>query len=150
MVGEKDGHLYHIWQKERDKVWNGWDDLGPLNPTSAFKGQPGIMLDEHGWWQAFAVREGDTQRHTHTQSHTHTHTHSHTLVLLFLPPPPPPPPQLNSSGLVSRYVQSPLKFSLSPEAVAYGKNVTVSWAIPSDEATHMDWIGGLYDDVIIM
>lgn len=102
VVGEKDGHLYHIWQKERDKVWNGWDDLGPLNPASAFKGQPGIMLDEHGWWQAFA---------------------------------------LNSSGLVSRYVQSPLKFSLSPEAVAYGKNVTVSWAIPSDEATHMDWIG---------
>ena len=70
---------------------------------------------------------------------------------LFLPPPfpllslspLPPPSQLNSSGLVSRYLQNPLKFVLSTDSAQFNHNVTVSWAIPKDEATHQDWIGQL-------
>ena len=49
--------------------------------------------------------------------------------------------QLNSSGLVSRYLQNPLKFVLSTDTAQFNHNVTVSWAIPKDEATHEDWIG---------
>ncbi len=42
---------------------------------------------------------------------------------------------------IGRYKQTPLSFSLSPTVVEFGRNVTVSWAIPMDEATHKDWIG---------
>ncbi len=28
-----------------------------------------------------------------------------------------------------------------PSKVAFGTNVTVSWNVPKDEATHTDWIG---------
>ena len=34
-----------------------------------------------------------------------------------------------------------LLFSLSTDKVVYDHNVTVTWAIPDDEATHKDWIG---------
>ena len=49
--------------------------------------------------------------------------------------------QMNTSSLVSRYTQRPLSFSLSKSSLAFGDNVTASWSIPKDEATHMDWIG---------
>ena len=29
----------------------------------------------------------------------------------------------------------------TPTKVAFGTNVTVSWSVPKDEATHQDWIG---------
>ena len=51
--------------------------------------------------------------------------------------------QLNSNLSVARYVQSPLSFTLSTTTVVYDHNVTVTWAIPEDEATHKDWIGQL-------
>ena len=28
-----------------------------------------------------------------------------------------------------------------PSKAAFGSNVTVSWSVPKDEATHQDWIG---------
>ena len=31
--------------------------------------------------------------------------------------------------------------SASPEQVKYGGEVTVSWLVPVDEATGMDWVG---------
>ena len=40
-----------------------------------------------------------------------------------------------------RYQQKPLSFTVAPTTVDFDKNVTVSWAIPKDEATHKDWIG---------
>ena len=43
--------------------------------------------------------------------------------------------------MLTRFREQPLKFTLSPEDVAFDKNVTVTWAIPKDQATHMDWIG---------
>ena len=49
--------------------------------------------------------------------------------------------QLNSSDSVSHFVQTPLQFSLSTDRIAFDHNVTVTWAIPKDEATHKDWIG---------
>ena len=54
-VGASDKHLYHIWQLERDSSWSDWDDIGMLSPSSGFASLPYIMLDVHGWWQAFAV-----------------------------------------------------------------------------------------------
>ena len=54
-VGASDKHLYHIWQLERDSSWSDWEDIGTLSPSSGFASQPAIILDEHSWWQAFAV-----------------------------------------------------------------------------------------------
>ena len=54
-VGASDKHLYHIWQLERGSSWSDWDDIGTLSPSSGFASQPAIILDEHSWWQAFAV-----------------------------------------------------------------------------------------------
>ena len=42
---------------------------------------------------------------------------------------------------MGQFAQTPLKFSLSADQVAFNHNVTVTWAIPKDEATHKDWIG---------
>ena len=44
-------------------------------------------------------------------------------------------------GSLSRYQQKPLTFSVTPKTVNFGQNVTISWSIPVDEATHKDWIG---------
>ena len=49
--------------------------------------------------------------------------------------------QLNSDSSIAHFIQSPLSFTLSTDKVAYDNNVTVTWAIPEDEATHKDWIG---------
>ena len=49
--------------------------------------------------------------------------------------------QLTSDMSIARFVQSPLSFTLSTDKISYDHNVTVSWAIPEDEATHMDWVG---------
>ena len=49
--------------------------------------------------------------------------------------------QLNSSSGVAHFVQKMLLFSLSTDKVVYDHNITVTWAIPDDEATHKDWIG---------
>ena len=53
-----------------------------------------------------------------------------------------PFPQEDGSGKVVQFTQTPLSFQLSAKTVPFGKNVTVSWDIPQDEATHQDWIGG--------
>ena len=49
--------------------------------------------------------------------------------------------QENSTGGVMHFVQTPLSFALSVTSVAFDHNITVSWDIPTDEATHQDWIG---------
>ena len=41
-------------------------------------------------------------------------------------------------GSLSRYQQKPLTFSLTPTAVSFGQNVTVSWSIPVDESQRLD------------
>ena len=56
-VGASDKHLYHIWQLERGSSWSDWEDIGTLSPSSVFTSQPAIILDEHSWWQAFAVSD---------------------------------------------------------------------------------------------
>ena len=49
--------------------------------------------------------------------------------------------QLDSTGAVNRYVQTPLDFALSSGKLAYYDNETITWSIPVDQATHQDWIG---------
>jgi hypothetical protein len=46
-------------------------------------------------------------------------------------------------------VEKPLKFVLSTGSVAFNKNVTVTWAIPEDQATHMDWIGAWGEGLLV-
>ena len=189
-MGASNNHLYHIWQLERDSSWSDWDDIGMLSPSSGFASQPYIILDVHGWWQAFAVSVHlsvcplvclsallsvflqPLGRHLLTKCSLSLSPPLRPVLpslIFFVPtsplhpvlPPPllrpilssssrPPlclsadPPQLNSSGQLSRYVQNPLKFVLSKDSVAFNQSVTVSWAIPTDEATHKDWIGMLF------
>ncbi|XP_038070839.1 uncharacterized protein LOC119739825 [Patiria miniata] len=38
-------------------------------------------------------------------------------------------------------VEQARSLDVVPSRVAYGANLTVSWSVPVDEATHMDWIG---------
>lgn len=54
MIGQKDGELYHIWQRERDASWSDWEKLGGL-PSSTFMSQPTMVFDDNGWWQAYGV-----------------------------------------------------------------------------------------------
>ena len=89
----------------------------PLSPTSLHLPLPPSILPPHCFL---------------TLSSSHFPPSSPSLLLAS---------QLNSSGLVSRYLQNPLKFVLSTDTVQFNHNVTVSWAIPKDEATHEDWIG---------
>ena len=45
--------------------------------------------------------------------------------------------------MVNKLVQTPLDFAATPQKVPFNQNVTVTWQIPNDEATHQDWIGML-------
>lgn len=45
--------------------------------------------------------------------------------------------------MVNKLVQTPLDFAATPQKVLFNQNVTVTWEIPNDEATHKDWIGML-------
>ena len=56
MIGQKDGELYHIWQRERDASWSNWEKLGGL-PSSMFMSQPTMVFDDNGWWQAYGVNQ---------------------------------------------------------------------------------------------
>lgn len=47
---------------------------------------------------------------------------------------------VGSDGNVHAY-QEPKSFKLNTTSVHFGNNVTVSWAVPLDEATSKDWIG---------
>ncbi len=49
--------------------------------------------------------------------------------------------QLDSTQAMVKFLERPIKFVLSSEHVQYDHNVSVTWAIPDDQATHMDWIG---------
>ena len=42
---------------------------------------------------------------------------------------------------VVKFLESPMKFALGDDKVVFGRNITASWAIPEDQATHKDWIG---------
>lgn len=54
-VGKATGHLFHVWQKERDSSYSDWEDLGPLSDSSPFMSSPALLIDQYGWWEAFAV-----------------------------------------------------------------------------------------------
>ncbi len=54
-VGKTTGHLFHLWQKERDSSYSDWEDLGPLSDSSHFLTSPTLLFDEYGWWEALAV-----------------------------------------------------------------------------------------------
>ena len=55
-VGKAAGHLYHLWQRERDASYSSWEDLGPLSSSSPFTSTPAIVMDDIGWWVAYGVR----------------------------------------------------------------------------------------------
>ena len=57
VVGVNDGHLYHIWQPERGEDWTDWEDLGLFPSGEKFQSIPFILIDHHGWWEAYGVRE---------------------------------------------------------------------------------------------
>ena len=45
--------------------------------------------------------------------------------------------------MVNKLVQTPMDFAATPQKALFNQNVTVTWKIPNDEATHKDWIGML-------
>ena len=57
VVGEKDGHLYHSWQKDRGASWTDWEDLGAFADGSTFASQATIVVDDSDWWIGYGVRQ---------------------------------------------------------------------------------------------
>ena len=51
---DKNGGLWHMWQLYRHYHWNSWEYVG--RPDSGpMSSHPTIVIDEKGWWAAFAV-----------------------------------------------------------------------------------------------
>ncbi|XP_065843362.1 uncharacterized protein [Oscarella lobularis] len=164
--GDSDGVLYHIWQTTCDKVQNPWgpctwgaySKINDRQPVPADKNNPNPLtvaknihesnevfsVDEKGQlWHVYQVEQGGSWKEwkkLHDQSGSSVTFSSMATIVLdsfkwwraY---------GLNSSLSLVTY-QQPHSFALSPSAsVPSGKNVTVSWSVPEDEATNQDWIG---------
>ncbi|KAK3714393.1 hypothetical protein QZH41_020626 [Actinostola sp. cb2023] len=161
IVFGEDGYIHHIWQTTCDKVpnpwgwctWSLWYEIGNTVPKTAQSANPlsiganihhGIEVftvsSDGGLWHLWQLdRGGDWSSWEYVGRPQSGPIASHPAIIN------------DNKGWWAAYalgfedqietIEQNRSLSLSPVEAPAGKPVTVSWSVPVDEATAMDWIG---------
>ncbi|XP_031560929.1 uncharacterized protein LOC116296948 [Actinia tenebrosa] len=157
----EDGYIHHIWQTTCDKVpnpwgwctWSLWYKIGSAIPKSAESANPlsiganihnGIEVftvsSDGGLWHLWELEQGsDWSSWEYVGRPKSGPIASHPAIIN------------DDKGWWAAYalgfkddieiVEQNRSLQLSPAEAPAGKPVIVSWMVPVDEATAMDWIG---------
>ncbi|EDO36414.1 predicted protein [Nematostella vectensis] len=163
-VHGEDGYLHHIWQTTCDKVpnpwgwctWSWWYKIGnPIPETTPSANSLSIganihqgievycihsLVKEGGLWHLWELERGaDWSSWQYVGQPQSGPMATHASIVN------------DEKGWWAAYaiggkdevelIVQNRSMSLSASKVSYGKPVTVSWSVPQDEATEMDWIG---------
>ncbi|XP_077992289.1 uncharacterized protein LOC144446407 [Glandiceps talaboti] len=160
-----DGHLHHIYQTTCDKVdnpwgyctWGVWSKIGDTAPSGSkvnaltagnniHKGNEVFTVDSKGsLWHTWQLEKGDSWKNWEEVG-----TPGSGKTIISLPFIANDKQEWWMAYVVDSVnqvavVKQEKSLNVSNTSIQYGNNLTVSWSIPTDEATNKDWIG-IYPD----